>query len=490
MNRVEESRGLVVGTAAVLAGSVAALAGALAVRILMARFLDPGRLGVLSFGIALVSSLGGIASLGFYSASTRRIAEQLELGAREVAVMAARTAAAVTGASGLLCTAAVAVGGPGLARLAGAARLATLLPILAPVVAGLAIGTAVWGISQGFGDVRGRAMVRDTGGSLFRLLGVGAACLLGGGLVGITVGFAAGSVVGELAFLTYGVRMGWFRGSRAWDRQLLRELPPYTGLNFLGQFKGWADVLLLGVFSSPAEVGLYAVARGLSQLGNMIWLSANHRFLPIASARAAVGNKEALAQVCAQTRRLLLALLWPVIAVCLLWPRTLIGLLFGAAYTGGAPALQLLTAGYVIQVLLGYNQPTLVALDRPTALFRLGLSGTIATVLGLVLLAPLFGATGAAAAVLVGTVVQAVPAWWLVRRSIGRPEPLGRFAAWVILLVAPTLAVAGVLHWVGVGSWLSVLATGLVAAPAAARVVGVEVLQSVTRPRRADPPPQ
>lgn len=489
MNRMEESRGLVVGTAAVLAGSVAALVGALAVRILMARFLDPGRLGVLSFGIALVSSLGGIASLGLYSASTRRIAEQLELGARAIAVAAARTAAGLAGASGLLCALALAVGGPGLVRLAGAERLAPLLPILAPVAAGLGVGTAVWGVSQGFGDVRGRAMVRDTGGSLFRLLGVGVACLLGGGLVGITVGFAAGSVVGELAFLTYAVQMGWFRGTGGWDRQLLKELPPYTGLGLLSQFKGWADVLLLGVFASPEEVGLYTVARGLAQLGNMIWLSANHRFLPIASARAAANNKQALAEVCAQTRLLLLALLWPVLAVCLLWPRTLIGLLFGGAYTEGALALQLLTAGSVVRVLLGYNQPTLVALDRPAALFRLGLSGTIATVLGLVLLAPLFGATGAAAAVLVGTVVQAVPAWWLVKRAIGRPEPLGRFVAWVCLLVAPTLAVAGVLHWVGAGSWLSVLVTGAAAAPTAVRAVGPELLQLVSRPRPADAPP-
>ncbi len=489
MNGPGEGRGLVTGTAAVLAGSVAALVASLGARILMARFLDPGRLGVLSFGIAVVSSLGGIASLGLYSASTRRVAEQLELGARAVGVAAARTAALLAGASGLLCSIAVVTVGPGLARLAGAERLATLLPVLAPVVVGVAIGTAVWGVSQAFGDVRGRAMVRDSGGSLFRLSGVGVACLLGGGLVGIAVGFAAGSVVGELAFLAYGARMGWFQGGGGWDRQLLRELPPYMGLSFLSQFKGWADVLLLGVFASPAELGLYTVARGLGQLGNMIWLSANHRFLPIASARAAVGNKEALAETCSQTRRLLFVLLWPVIAVCLVWPRTLIGLLFGGAYTGGALALQLLTAGYLVQVLLGYNQPTLVALDRPTALFRLGLSATFATVLGLVLLTPRFGATGAAAAVLVGTVVQALPAWWLVKRAIGRVEPLGRFATWVVLLVAPTLAAAAVLHWVGAGGWLSVLVTGGVAAPAAAKVVGVEVLQSVSRPRRVVPPP-
>ncbi len=485
MTRTAPTGGLVTGTAAVLAGSVAALAGSLGVRILMARVLDPDRLGVLSFAIAVVSSLGGVASLGLYAAATRRIAELRELEGEGPARVAARTAAVLAAAAGVAAALALGLGGPALARAWGAPRLAVLLPVMAPMVAVLSLGTAVWGISQGFGDVRGRALVRDAGGSLLRLAGVGAACVLGGGLVGVAAGFAAGSVVGELAFFAYALRLGWLGGDSGWDRSLLPQLPPYAGLGLLSQVRGWADVLLLGAFAAPAEVGVYSVARGLSQLANMIWQSAMHRFLPIASAQAAAGDREGLARVCARTRRLIFALLWPVLAVCLLWPETLIAALFGPAYMKGGLALALLAAGFLLQVLWGYNESALVALDRAGALFRLGAAGTAVTVAGLVVLAPYLGAAGAAAAVLAGTVARAGPAWWLVRREMGPPEGLWRFARWSVGVSAPALLVALILGRAGVGGWTAMLLTGAAAAPPALWMVVPELLSS----RRAAAPP-
>ncbi len=478
MTRGAPSTTLVTGTAAVLAGSVAALAGSLGVRILMARVLDPDRLGVVTFAIAVVSSLGGVASLGLYAAATRRIAELLELEGEEPARAAARTAAVVAAAAGTAVAGVLGLGGPVVAGALHAPRLALLLPVMAPMVAVLSLGTAVWGISQGFGDVRGRAMIRDAAGSLLRLGGVAAACALGGGLVGVGAGFAAGSVVGELAFFAYAWRLGWLGGGGGWDRRLLPELPPYAGLGVLSQLRGWADVLLLGALAAPAEVGVYSVARGLSQLANMIWQSAMHRFLPIASGQAAAGDREGLARVSGHTRRLLFSLLWPVLAVCLLWPRALISVLFGPAYTGGAPALQILAAGFLLDVLLGYNESALVALDRAGILFRLGTVGTAVTLLGLVALAPRLGASGAAAAVLAGRVARAGPAWWLVRREVGSPEPARRFLLWAAGVAAPALGVAFLLQLLGAGPWLSLFLTGAAAAPAALVMVVPELVGS------------
>jgi len=473
---------LVLGTITVLAGSVAALGGSLAGRIVLARVLDPERLGILFFAIAIVSSAGGLAELGLYSATTRRIAELLSRNEHPVAAATARTSLATAVTSGGFVTVLLVTAGPAIAKRLGAVALAPILPVLAPMATGLAMGIALWGISQGYGDVLGRAVVRDASGSMLRLTGIIAAALAGGTLVLLAGGFMAGAALGELAFLVYAVRHRWFAGAEGWwDWQLLRELPPYAGVCALGQLQSWADMLIIGVFAEPAEVGLYGIARGLAQLPNMVWNAAEHRFLPMASAEAALRNERAVASVYAHTRRLMFSLLWPVLAVCLMLPGTVIEALFGPAYAGGATALQLLSGGFLFQAILGYNEPALVAMNRPAAVLRIGAAGTAVALVSMIVLVPRFGAAGAAAGVLAGTTVRAGAAWWLLRRITKLAEPGWRFLGWVLGAAVPAVAVAGALRLAGVEGWPAIVLTGAAAAPAAVILVGPDLVTAIQR---------
>ena len=62
-------------TLIILAGSGAALLTTLAARIIMARALTPAELGLILLGVALVSGVGGAASLGLGAAAGRRAAD-------------------------------------------------------------------------------------------------------------------------------------------------------------------------------------------------------------------------------------------------------------------------------------------------------------------------------------------------------------------------------------------------------------------------------
>ena len=57
-------RAILVSTVSVLAGGGAALLGSLVLRIVMARALDPGALGLVLLGIAIVTPIGSMAGLG------------------------------------------------------------------------------------------------------------------------------------------------------------------------------------------------------------------------------------------------------------------------------------------------------------------------------------------------------------------------------------------------------------------------------------------
>lgn len=444
--RVAALPDLTLSATAILAGSGAALASSVALRVVLARALDPALLGSLLLALSVVSFAGGVASLGLRQASARRVAELRAAGRRRAAAGAGRTALLLAAGSGALVS------------LAGVAVLAVPLPLggklpppllaaAAPVALGLAVGTATWGVSQGHDDTRGRALVRDTGGGLLRLACVGAAILGGGGLVAIAFAWALGSLLAEGAFVGYAVASGWLRRPRPrCDRRLLASLPPFAGATAVNQSRTWLDMLLLGLLAPLAVVGLYGLAQSVWRVLRMVGTAAAHRFLPLATAAVAGRDATALADVHRRSRDLSFVFLWLPLAPCLLTPGPLVRLAFGADYAGAAQALRVLAAGLLVPALVGYAEEMLVARDRAAVVFRLGVASVLVTALLLVLLAPRFGAVGAALATSSGVVLRAAAAFVLLggplrRATLGGAGRLAAAAAPAVLLAALTWAV-------------------------------------------------
>ncbi len=395
-------RAILVSTISVLAGGGAALAGSLVLRVLMARALEPSALGLVLLAIAVVTPVGSIAGLGTNAAVAQGVAErrargdlkgakELASGAQRLALTAGLLAAALM--AGLAAPLAVLLGQPGLDGI--------LLP-MAPVALGLAAGGAALGISRGFGDALGRALVRDAGGGVLRVVGVGAAFLAAKPTsFGVAVGFAAGSLTAELLFVGYVAAKGWVSaGPRASARSLLPGLRPFAATEVLSQAALWLDVVVLGALAPPAVVGLYGIARGLTRVLDLVRQASSHGYLPAASAAVARGQADAIATLHVSTRRFAFALVWPVLSVCILAPTPLLGLLFGPAYEAAAPALRLLALASFLSSFFDYLDLVLVAERRPGDVLRAGIVGIAALVALLAALVPTHGGEGAALALL------------------------------------------------------------------------------------------
>lgn len=454
-------------TAAVLAGSAAALVSSLAVRVVMARTLDRDALGAVFLGISIVSFGGGVASLGLRWSAGRRISALLAEEREAEASRAARTALAAAAAAGAAGALAVA-----LAPLAGLAGElpAPLLPAMAPVVLGLAVGMATWGVSQGRHDTRGRALVRDTGGSVLRLLGVGAAALVSGSLLSLSLGWALGSLLGEALFVVYALRAGWLRGAaNGRDRELLASVPPYFGMTVLNQARTWLDMLLLGLVSPLSVVGTYGLAQSIGRVLGLFQDATAHRFFPLAASAVARGDEEGLGAVYGQARGLTFAFLWAPLAPCLLCPNEVARAAFGADHAGTGEPLRLLALGLLVPAVLGYTDELLVARDRPGTVLKLGLLGAGVTAAGLLALAPRWGAVGAAAATGAGNAARSLAGWLLLGEAPRRATRDLASLRGLLLSAAPALLAAAVLSRLpGVPPLARVVLVGLAASPAAA----------------------
>jgi O-antigen/teichoic acid export membrane protein len=534
----------------ILAGSSAAVLASLAVRWAMARGLSLAGFGLLTLGIALASAAGGAATLGLTSAAARRVALQVALGRPAAARAAARTALATAAAAGLLAAALLLAAAPAIERTLrqswplplrerrlppqpaqltaaqsaqpvmprqppkppqpDAPGLGAVLRALAPVAAALAVGGALVGISRGFADTAGRALLRDGLGGALRLAGVGAALRAGAGPVGVGLGFAAGTVAAEAAFGGYAVARGWLRGrpgdgegaagpaagagrdlrssagkdlpagagnlgpgagadgtaaaAAGLDGGLLRTLPPFAAGTVLAQAGQWFDVLLLGALASAGTVGVYGVARGVERALELASEAASHRFLPAATAAYAREPPAELAAVYRHTRALVLALLWPAAAVCLLAPGVLVRALFGSRYGEAGPALSLLAAGLLVSVALGYNDRVLIACGRAGAVSRRAAAGLALGMAVTWLAAPSWGGLGAAAGWAAMTVSQNL----LWARRLWKEAHISPWSGDLVPLavgaVAPTLAAAAAARAAGCGEAVAAAVIGLAAA--------------------------
>lgn len=474
--------------AGVLLGSGVAIASALGVRVILARGLSPSDLGAVLLAIAVTSFVGMAASCGLRSASARRIAERLALGARAEAESAARTALGLSLATGLLAALLI----PLLPRL-HLGRLGELssavLAGTAPAALGLSLGVAMWGISQGRGDTRGRALFRDAGGSALRLAGVVAAGLLSGGPARFALGWGLGSLIGELSFVGYGARRGWLRrsapASTDVDRGLLRSLPPFLGMTLINQAATWLDILLLGALAPLSAVGVYGAAQGLGRVLGQVSDSASHRFLPLASAAVAAGDEAGLAAGYRRSRQLAFAYLWPALAPCLLCPQALVRVAFGSHYEVAGTALRWLAAGWLARSVAGYTEEALVARGRAAQVFAITLGTTVLTAALFFVWVPAWGALGAAVAVASGQALRGAAGVLLLgaplRRAVLAPVDFARLLG----AATPALAVAlGFAALPAAPPWL-VLGGVVFAALAAAAKPAAVALRALVRGRRA-----
>ena len=439
-------RAILVSTVSVLAGGGAALAGSLVLRVLMARALPPDALGLVLLAIAVVTPIGSIAGLGMNPAIAQGVAERLARGDEDGARSIARRGLLLAFGSGAAVALLLALLVRPLARLLDQPGLDRVLLPLAPVALGLAAGVAALGISRGFGDSLGRSLVRDTGGGLLRVLGVGAVLLAGSPTsFRVAAGFAAGSVTAELLFAGYVAAKGWLSpAARVPTGPLMPALRPHAATEVLSQSALWLDVVVLGALASPAVVGLYGIARGLTRVLDLVRHASSHGYLPAASTAFARGEGARIPALHVSTRRFAFALVWPVLATCLLAPGPLLGLLFGPTYEAAAPALRLLALASFVSSFFDYLDLVLVAERRPGDVLGAGVAGVVSLAALLAALVPLYGGEGAALALLGSSVLRGLILHLFCFRS--RPfRPFLPAIAGPAILAAASLAAGAIL---------------------------------------------
>ena len=422
----------------------------------LARLLGPASLGLYAIGMALLQMLEGVARLGM-SSGVIRLGTKYRRGAPIALRQVLTVALTLTAGCGLLLAGALWVLAPWIASVIfGNGSLAVVIRWFAaavPLVAMLRVVAAatrvtlrtkysVWAseIAPGIANLLLLVFFWLAGEAL---LGTIAARVLSFGVaLAIAVLLLVRLFPGSLSVRHY---------NRRTARQLLSFSVPTALASILSGLLFSMDRLLIGVFGTPADVGVYQVAAQTALVLGSLLAGVNAIFVPMAADLHHLREHQRLQSLFRISTRWGLHAATPLFLVIITFSPEILDALYGEKYRRASAALLILSCGQLVNIATGAAGSLLTMSGHPKRWLAITASAAAAN-LGLnLILIPRAGIAGAAMATSLASLLLCSAALWQVRKKVGiwpydRRYCKGAAAAVVTAGVVGLVALSG---WTG-----------------------------------------
>ncbi len=135
-------------------------------------------------------------------------------------------------------------------------------------------------------------------------------------------------------------------------KQLLSFSSPLVLVGIFGTALAWTDTIIIGIFKSGADVGIYNAAYMVASAIMIFWFSFGDIFYPIISELYAKKAKESIRKNFEIVSRWIFIIAFPVFLIVLIYSSMIISLLFGQSYQKAASPLSMLIVGYFFVTIL------------------------------------------------------------------------------------------------------------------------------------------
>jgi O-antigen/teichoic acid export membrane protein len=390
--------------------------------VAMTHIVSPGIFGVFGEVITVVSLLGVLANLGFdrlliYLLPTYRVKHD-----RDLANGLVRFSIRISLIAGFLLGALLFAFAPVIARAYYHApsdelilrELALLIPLIA-------LGGVFSAGLQALKEIEWKVYVQLSL-SLITLIALVIFFLLGWGLEALIFsaisGYICSMLIGQIAFSKFVKRFTGDAAPRYLPRQWFGFALPALFSEQIFNIAITADILILSIFATPAQAGIYIIASRISSLVNLPLASLNVIFIPQMAEYFASGERKQLESMFKMVTKWSFSLSLPVCLCCLVFYDAILGI-FGAQYTTGWLVLVILCFGYlantgtgaVFQLLSIMRRLYITSIDSITQLIlSIGLS---------FLLVPSLNILGAAMAVALASILVnvlcVIEVYWIMK---------------------------------------------------------------------------
>jgi O-antigen/teichoic acid export membrane protein len=416
--------------------------------IFLARNLSPREFGVYALGLTVFSVVVLIAPLGFETGALRFISHALGRDDRRGAQRVIVQVTILVILSSLGAAVLLAVSAPWLSRRVYAnAELARALWWFAAAVPLAVVSTVLLDVIRSFQLVRYTVLVKYVWEPCGKFV-LGALLLWAGyALTGVLGALLLTSALSVVLALIAARRVAAFAagdGPQLKSQGLMSLFMyclPLTVSNVFGVIAPRSDMLILGMWVSPEEVGVYSVAAQTAAILALILAAFATMCTPMFGEMAATHDLKRLQGLYATVARWTTACTVPLFCLFAVFGEEILAL-FGKRFAAGATAMVILALGQVIYSAVGLASTVLLMFGHSRKI----MTNTILLALLLIgsnwLLVPRWGIIGAASAVALSNAAIGFINLWQVRSLYG-VLPLG----WNLAKPVCAGAIASLLAW-------------------------------------------
>lgn len=237
--------------------------------------------------------------------------------------------------------------------------------------------------------------------------------LIGFGLAGVAIAYVLGFLISAVLvffFMQFKV-FPVFRSeikSISLERKLLSFSLPIVVFSMLWNVMGRIDTVMIGIFKTSFDVGVYQAAMPTSQFLFLIPGALSGLFLPVISELLSKKKTEDIGKVYKTVSKWIFYLNFPLFLVFAIYPNAVINTLFGPEYIGAGNSLRILSIGYLVFSIGNLSSGMINLFEKTKYHILNAFLAVIAAVSLNYLLIPIYGIEGAAIANMMTFVIYTI----------------------------------------------------------------------------------
>jgi O-antigen/teichoic acid export membrane protein len=403
-------------------------------RLIIAKYALEANYGIFSLALVVLNFSMILASLGLQQGATRYIAyfrsKEETAGVRgtiSASLQLAAAASIIIGIAIFFSAEAIAL------NIFHASDLALPLRIFAIGIPFFTLINILAAIFLGFDNVEPQTYFQSILLNILFLLFLLAVILLDLPFIAVFYAYLSALILTFVALVLYTVRKlpqpitftDSKRANFSGRKELLFFSLPLLGTAIFTMILFSMDTLMLGYFKVPEVVGLYNAAYPLAQFISHPLAAMLLIYTPVATGLYSQNLMAELRRNYTILTKWVVSLTLPIFLVLCLFPEAVLNLLFGSAYIAAAPALRILSLGFIILNVFGPCGATLVALGHPRFIMWSALAAAIINVALNIVLIPPLSIVGAAIASAVSLILVDIILTIKVY-SLCRAQPLSK----------------------------------------------------------------
>ncbi len=393
------------GASIIVVGMIIASLIGLVTQILMGRLLGPADYGLFNLGISVIFIICVLPNFGLGSGLTQFIPHNFKqkqyLKIKEAVNFSLKFTLIVGVLAGILL---FIFSDQISLNVFHNSELGYVLKILAIALPFWALHLLGSLITQGYKKPNYYVYIENISMPILQLLIFIILSIIGYRLFGALLGFTISAVFASIAYiLIFRVKLDKKVGKnigiehkKSIRKEILTLSYPLFLAGFTLLFMQYADKIILGIYKTPTDVGIYTAALTIANIVIFIYTAFSFNSRPILAEYFAIKDFETLRKLYSFLTRWVFLLTVPITVYMIFYSGDILKLMFGAKFTSGSAALSILCLGIAMNALTGISGTTLISIRKPKLNLTSEIVGAVSNIALNILLIPGFGIIGAA----------------------------------------------------------------------------------------------